>query len=187
LLVPVQALTPWVVVLTALLAADELTVPVDLEVELLSKVLRYDRNLTSRATDGISVLVMHVEGTGSKSVGRQVLDALSARKKLAAQEHTERLAPFTNPAELAALVKRDHIDVVVLAPGLAPQAAAIATALDGLDVLTVGTTAEGVREGTVLGFDLVAGRPHMFFNLTQARRQHADFKAEVLQLMTVYP
>ena len=39
----------------------------------------------------------------------------------------------------------------------------------------------------MLGFDLVSGKPRMLFNLGQSRRQGADFRAELLQLMTVFP
>jgi hypothetical protein len=46
--------------------------------------------------------------------------------------------------------------------------------------------ADYVPAGIVLGFDLVSGRPKLVVNLSQARRQHVDFRAEVLKLMKVY-
>ena len=184
----VQSLTPLVVLLAALLTTDEgPTVPVQLQVELLGKVLRYDRNLTHHATTGVAVLVVHVDGEGSTAVARQLLEALGNQPTLGGLAHTEKRVRFTTPEALAAQVKEQGIDVVLIAPGLSTQAAEVARALDGLEVLTVTTTADGVREGYVLGFVLAAGRPHMLFNLAQARRQRADFRAEVLQLMTVFP
>jgi YfiR/HmsC-like len=185
---PVQSLTPVVVLLAALLTADDQpTVPLQLEVELLGKVLRYDRNLALHTPTGVSVLVVHVDGEGSTAVARQLFEALGSQPTLGGLAHTEKRMLFSTPQALAAQVKEQGIDVVLFAPGLSNQAGELARALDGLEVLTVTTTASGVREGYVLGFELVAGRPHMLFNLAQARRQRTDFRAEVLQLMTVYP
>lgn len=184
----VQSLTPLVVLLAALLTADDQpTVPLQLEIELMGKVLRYDRNLALHTTTGVSVLVVHVDGEGSTAVARQLIEALGSQPTLGGLAHTEKRVLFTTPQALASQVKEQGIDVVLFAPGLSSQASELARALDGLEVLTVTTTASGVREGYVLGFELVAGRPHMLFNLAQARRQRTDFRAEVLQLMTVFP
>jgi len=184
----VQSLTPLLVLLTALLTAvDQPAVPVQLEVELLGKVLRYDRNLAAHTARGVSVLVVHVDGDGSTAVARQLVEALASQPTLADLPHTEKRVLFTTAQALAAQVKDQGVDVVFIAPGLTGQAPEISRALEGLEVLTVTTTADGVREGYVLGFELVSGRPHMLFNLAQARRQRTDFRAEVLQLMTVFP
>jgi len=175
-------------VLLALLSAEEQpVVPLELQAELLGKVLRYDRQFLTHASDGARVLVLHLDTPGSTGAARQALSALEAVAALGGVAHHEELGRFSSAEALAALVKERGFDVVVLAPGLASQAANISRALDGLAVLTVSTTPDGVREGFVMGFDLVAGKPRMLFNLGSARRQHADFRAEVLQLMTVFP
>jgi hypothetical protein len=175
--------------LLALLLAvdDQPTVPVELQAELLAKVLRYDRSYTARASEGATVLIVHLDEPGSAGVARQLLAALQAQPALGGVGHREELVRWTTTEALVELVRKRHADVVVFAPGLATQATALSTAFDGVAALTVSTTPQGVREGLVLGFDLVSGRPRMLFNLGQARRQRADFRAEVLQLMTVYP
>lgn len=90
----------------------------------------------------------------------------------------------TRPA-WAVLARERRATLIVFAPGLANKADALAAAFVGFDTLTVSSTPEGVRGGLVLGFDLVSGEPRLF-DLGQARRQRADFRAEILQLMTVF-
>jgi len=171
-----------------LLSADEQpVVPVELQAELLSKVLRYDRNFGARAGTDALVLIAHLDSPGSVSVARQLSLALQRQQALGGVAHHEELVRFSSAEALAAQVKERGAVVVVLAPGLAAQAPEVARALEGSQALTVTTSPDGVREGFVLGFDLVAGRPRMLLNLGRARRQHADFRAEVLQLMTVFP
>ena len=185
----VSALTTMV--LAGLIAAapgDRLAVPLELQAELLAKVVRYDRNFAPRVGAKARVLVVYApDAPESERVARLLTSALQAQQSIGGVAHEEELVPFVNAAKLAALARERKAALVVFAPGLAVHASAVATAFDGFDGLTVSTTPDGVREGLVLGFDLVSGRPRMLLNLTQSRRQHADFRAEVLQLMTVYP
>ena len=186
---PVSAVTTMV--LAGLIAAapgDRLAVPLELQAELLAKVVRYDRNFVHRVGDRARVLVVYApDSPESERVARMLTSALQAQRSIGGVAHEEELVPFVNVTKLAALARERKAALVVFAPGLAVHASALATAFDGFDGLTVSTTPDGVREGLVLGFDLVSGRPRMLLNLTQSRRQHADFRAEVLQLMTVYP
>jgi hypothetical protein len=166
---------------------DKAVVPPPLQVELLSKVLRYDRNFAGRAGAQARVLVVYVaEAPDSESVARQLMAALQAQPRLGGVVHQDALVAFQSVTALAQLIQQSDASLVLLAPGLSPRASALAAALDGAFCLTVSSTPEGVREGLVLGFDLLSSKPKMLFNLTQARRQHGDFGAEVLQLMTVF-
>jgi hypothetical protein len=177
--------------LLGLLAAspgDRALVPPGLQVDLVAKVLQYDRNFVAREAKPVAVLVVYApDSPESERVAKQFMTALQALEKFGGAPHTQELVPFANPAALAALVKARAASVVIFAPGLASQAEAVATAFNGLSCLTISSTPEGVREGLVLGFDLVSGRARMLFNLSQSRRQRADFQADVLRLMTVYP
>jgi hypothetical protein len=53
-------------------------------------------------------------------------------------------------------------------------------------VLSVAAVADYVREGIVLGFDVISGHPKLLFNLPQAKLQKVALKASVLKLMTVF-
>jgi hypothetical protein len=61
----------------------------------------------------------------------------------------------------------------------------MATALVGVDVLTAGATRSFVREGIVVGFDLVGGKPKLLVHLGQARKQNVKLTARFLNLVEV--
>lgn len=178
-------------VLSGLMAAapsDRLVVPVELQVDLLAKVLRYDRNFSSRVLDEVRVLVVHEpDDAESTRVAREYVAAIGAEAKLGGVKARAELVPFATEAELVARVKERKASVVVFAPSFASRAASLAAQFEGADCLTVSASPDGVREGLVLGFDLVSGKPRMLLNLSRSRRQGADFRAEVLRLMTVFP
>lgn len=168
--------------------SDRAVVPVELQAELLSKVLRYDRAFATRAGAELKVFVVHAPGSAeSQRIARALMTALGSLPRLGGVAHREELLAFVDPPALAALVKERRAGLVIFAPGLADQARAIGAAFDGLDCLTVSASPDGVKEGLVLGFDLVSSKPRMLFNLSQSRRQRTEFRAEVLQLMTVFP
>lgn len=168
--------------------ADTLVVPPELQVELLAKVLRYDRQFAARAGSEARVLVVHAPASpDSTHLAQELLAALGRTPKLGGLPHQDELVAFTTGAALLATVKEKKATVVLFAPELAGHAAALGALFTDCDCLTVSATPAGVREGFVLGFDLVSGKPRMLFNLGQSRRQGADFRAELLQLMTVFP
>ncbi len=165
---------------------DEAVVPPQLQAALLSRVLRYDREFASRE-QRVAVLVVHRESGASEATARQLVAALRSEPALGTAAHDEVLVPFVNLESLVKAIDRHAPRVVVFAPGFADASGPIANALAGRQVLTVSSTPRGIREGFVLGFDLVDGKPSMLFNLASARLQKADFRAEVIKLMKVVP
>lgn len=61
----------------------------------------------------------------------------------------------------------------------------VATALQGLRVLTVGTLPEHTKSGMVLSFAVRSGKPRVLVNLPQAHRQEVDFRADFLRMAEV--
>jgi hypothetical protein len=166
---------------------DEVAVPPRLQAELLVKVAPYDRNLATRAGDAVRVLVMSRPGhADSDATAAQFERALSGVETIGGLGARVETRPYAGAAALRALCARERASIVYLAGGFEPEAEAIADALAGLDLLSVGATAELVPRRIVLGFELTSGRPKLLVNLTQARRQNVAFRTDVLKLMKVY-
>jgi hypothetical protein len=168
--------------------ADESVVPPAVQAELLVKVAAYDRNFTARAGARAQILVVAKGGDDdSARVAGAVVKALGALPTIAGLPHDEAQIRFADAPALAATVRAKHAAVVYLATGFAEQeVAAVASALDGVDVLSVAAIAAYVPKGTVLGFDLVSGKPKLLVHLGQARKQKVAFGAEILKLMQVF-
>ncbi|MFX9089437.1 YfiR family protein, partial [Acinetobacter baumannii] len=77
------------------------------------------------------------------------------------------------------------VAIVYLAPGLENDTPAIATALNGLDVLSVGASGAHAKQGAVVAFDLEEGKPKIVVNLGQAKSQHVALRSEVLSLARI--
>lgn len=162
--------------------------PVALQVELLVKLAGYDKGLRARAGGDVRVLVVTRAGDqDSERLAEQLISSLSRVERIAELPHHESRVSCSVPSELVAICKAQGITIAYLTPELGSDAvAAIGEALDGVNVLTMTSSADLVRRGVVLGFDLVSAKPKLFLNLTQARRQGITMAAEVMKLMTIF-
>lgn len=170
------------------LAAEEVAVPVSVEADLTAKVAAYDKNFHERAGKRARVLIVFKAGdVTSEKVAGQMQNALGAVATIAGLPHDEEVFAYADAPKLSQSCKDKHAAIVYLSSGFSNgDMDAIASAMNGSDVLTVASLARYVPHGAVLGFDLVSGKPKLLVHLTQARRQHVDFKSDVLKLMKVY-
>jgi hypothetical protein len=168
-------------------AAENIAVPIRLQAELLAKVATYDRNFAARTGERVrTLLVMKERDPESGRAAAEMKSALASIPTIGLLPHDEELATYSDGAALAEMCRARKISIVYVAPGFSQQVDTIRETLGRLSVLTVGSIAEYVPNGIVLGFDLVSGRSKLLVNLTQARRQGIEFRAEILKLTKVY-
>ena len=167
--------------------AEEVVLPIAIQVELLVKVASYDRNFQQRAGERAQVYIFTKPGNGdSARVAAQVEAGLARASEIAGLPHDEAITPYRGPAELANLVRTNHAAIVFFGPGFREDIPAIKEALDGLDVLSVSAIPEYVEAGIVLGFNVASGRPELLVNLPQARKQKVALRSDALRLMKVF-
>jgi hypothetical protein len=181
-----------VVLTTALLGARgqaaEPSVPIERQVALMVATAGSDRNMYVRTNGKLNVLVVSKgQDGGTRRVVSTVLSALGARRGIAGMPHHDNSVSFSGAADLAEVVRAQRISLVFLTTSVENDVPAIARALEGVSVLTVAASADLVAKGAVIGFDLVSGRPQMFVNLEQAKRQKVEFEEVLLQRAKVVP
>lgn len=167
--------------------AEEVSVPVSLQVDLLLKVASYDKNLKRRAGERVLVLVLvNPREADSVRVAAQALAALSEAEDVIGLPVAALSVEYTDPSSLGRVADENHVAVLYVAPGFsAAELDDIARALDGRSVLSAGALAKYTERGTVLGFDLVGGKPKLLVHLERARRQKVELSSAVLKLMRV--
>jgi hypothetical protein len=133
------------------------------------------------------VLIAARPGSARSNLSAAVMKSELAKvERIGGLPHREVVLHFESPAALAARVRSDRAAIVYLTPGLEEHTPELRKALTGVDVLSVAAVAAAVPAGIVLGFELVSGKPKILHNLTQAKLQNVNFKADVLKLMKVY-
>jgi hypothetical protein len=164
-------------------ALADIGVPVQLQAHLVSKISAFDRNFAARAGGNARVLVVEKSGDDdSVDVGGLFASAVSSMRKVGGVDAQVDVLAFTTAVSLAERCRTERVSLVYLSTSLDANVGAIATALSGVDVLTVGATAAYAVHGAVVGFDLEEGKPRIVLNLTRAKAQNVSFRAELLKL-----
>lgn len=182
-----RALVAAAVALFASVAsADDVTVPVSLQLQLLARVATYDRSFAAQATAPAVVLVVVRRGNAESSRSAAQIEAgLRRTATLAGRPVTVERHDFASAAALRSAVQSRSAAIVYLTPGFAGDASAIGQSLDGLTVLSVSAVGADADNGIVLSFELVEARPKLVVNLRQARRQGVQFSSQFLRLARV--
>lgn len=165
-------------------AADPL--PAGLQADLLAKVAGYDKNLRARAGESAKIVILTKGGDEDARWAAQIKAALEGKDRIAGLPHAEQIIVAGKLEAVAAQCKADRAAIVIVSVSFLPDAAAIAAAFDGANVLTATPDQELTRRGVVLGFELVSGKPKLFLNQAIAGRQGVSMSAEVMKLMTVF-
>lgn len=167
-------------------SAQATAVPADIQAELISKLETYDRTFASRAGAVAQVLiVVHPGNSKSELSAADARAALGRVERLGGLPHRESVVPFAGADALAARCRSEQAAVVYITSGFEDDLDALRVALSTVQVLTVGSTADYVSHGVVLGFELESGRPRILINLEQAKLQGVSFPVDVLRLMKV--
>jgi YfiR/HmsC-like len=165
--------------------ADTL-VPIELQTQLLSRLVTFDRNFRGRARTTARVLIVQRDGDGdSTRIADLMARGLRERRQIGGVTVSVAVVAFTAGAALAERCRAESPSIVYFSTGLERDMPATAAALAGLDLLTVGANGAIAEQGAIVGFDLEEGRPRIVVNLARARAQHVDFKAELLKLSRI--
>jgi hypothetical protein len=166
-------------------AADEVSVPIELQVALLERIVRYERTFAAEATPVHVLVVSRSTSPESVRVSGQLVAGLRRAGTLGGRTVDAATLNYSTAAALRTEVGSSHARIVYLAAGLGEEIARITAALAGAGVITVSAVGADVDRGAIVGFELVSARPRIVVNLTVARSEQLQFNAQFLRLARV--
>ena len=119
-----------VLCLTGRVGAEDVVVPISLQMELMLKVATYDKNLRQRAGDAVRVAVLlEVDNPDSVRSGAQALKALSAVSELEGLPLERTSTSYSDGPALARTIRESRVSLLYVTPGFGEEElAAIARA-----------------------------------------------------------
>jgi hypothetical protein len=168
-------------------AAQEMAVPVDLQIPLLIKILSFDRNLGDR-TVVLGVLYQR-KYRASANVANEVRDAVKRLPRESAGGRPVRAVPIDldDTPSLASALERHGVTVLYVAPLRSADLRALAAATRSSQVITVTGVPAYVETGLAIGVGVRGERPEIVINLVASRAEGADLGAQLLKLARIVP
>jgi hypothetical protein len=160
------------------LAAQEVPVPVRVQVPLLLRILSFDRNLARRRAGDLVVAVLYQSRNRSSLAIAEEVTVL-----LGSLSGTEAVGiDLDKVTDLRAALAQSGGQVLYVSPLRGVEISGIVRVSRGAGVTTVTGVPRYVEEGISIGLDLKAERPEIVVNLEGARAEGADFTAQLLKL-----
>jgi hypothetical protein len=171
---------------TGLVQADDPSVPLQLQVDFTAKILEYVQDPPAVSLDRVRIGIVVNQGSAeSTRAGAELKVAFGRLGTIGGRAHEQSIVDWSGAAPLIADSRRQGLTVLYFTPGLGAQVQMVARALDGQRLMTIAAVDSYVRDGVLLGFELVSGHPKMIFNLAQSKRQGVVLRAAVMKLMRI--
>ncbi|MDH3455509.1 MAG: YfiR family protein [Gemmatimonadota bacterium] len=168
--------------------AQEMAVPVELQLTVLSRVLSYDRRLTSRAERTLVMGVIYQPQVRLSVRTKDEVMAWALRNADAISKQFDlQCVPIalTDTTDLRMAIKRNRVDVLYVAPLRAVNVEHITGVTRQEEVLTITGVVSYVHSGIALGVGQVASRTRVLVNLPASKDEGSDFTAQLLAVSQV--
>jgi hypothetical protein len=172
---------------TVVLCAQEMVVPVKLQLALLLKVLTFDRNLKQRAGDELAIAICYQhEYEKSLKVKDELLRVIKVSPVDRIGDIPLRFSSIDiGKDDLAKAISKDDVDVLYLTPLRDIAIQKITTVSRARKTRTLTGVPDYVKSGLAVGIGLREEKPLIIINLPAAKAEGADFSSQLLKLAKV--
>lgn len=167
---------------------EGITAPLELQYQLLLKILTFDRNLKKRAGNEIVLGIAYESGYQESLKAKDEL--LKAASELGNQKVGDlpvRFVPIAVKEEggLAAQLRQEHINILYVAPMRNLDVGVFAAVCQAMGIMSLTGVPSYIERGISFGFDLQGGKLGIIVNLPSAKAEGTDFSSKLLHLVRV--
>lgn len=179
----------WLLVSSFVLSsrAQDAAVPIALQIELVGRLLWYERGLQKSSEQQLRALILErPRDPVSARMAAQLATQLSGATLGGRQVALSRVS-YESVEQVAKAAQQQRAYLAWLTAGFGELSGELGRALGARGVLTISSHGPDTARGVVLGFELASGKPRIMLNLNQARAQKLDFSAQLLRVVKVVP
>jgi hypothetical protein len=166
-------------------AAQDMSVPVEVQVPLLLKILTFDRTLAAKGHDSLVIGVVF-QGHYRTSIGvaDEVSRALATAGRNPNAGRVLRVVTIDldESGPLGATLAREGVQALYVTPLRAVATSAVTAATRERQVISLTGVTRYVEEGLAVGLDANGERPQIVINLAASRAEGAAFAGQLLKL-----
>jgi len=176
--------------LTSHVNAQEMAIPVGTQVELIVKILSFDRSLKPALGGKIVMGVLYQSKLRSSTDAMEEVVGTSTELPADGFDSSRiQCVPLelTSMTDLERELDLNQIDVLYLTPMRAVEISSILRVTASRRILTLTGVPDYVEEGVSVGIGIRGDRPLIMVNLQSTKREGADFNSHLLKLAKIVP
>ena len=180
-----RLLLPLLLLLPLPSVAQTMTVDADRQVQILLKVLTYDRQFETKSKPRLKVGIVYV---ASDPASVKAADEIGTTLKKYEDKTVKKIpitfvmVEYTTPAAVEQKVKAEGVSLLYVAPGNTKNLSELVR----ISQLHKVTSATGVREyvdkGVAVGVGFERDKPRIYINLASCKSEGSEFDASLLQI-----
>ncbi len=170
-------------------AAQGGSLPADMQVALISKILRFDRHLERYGGEVVLAFLYQAGNRESGRLANELNEAARGVHGVGPGRQTLRtvLLPYRAGTDLRAELKGEGVALLYLAPMRAVDLRELVEQAHAAGVLTISGEPDPIQAGVAIGLQERGPRPAVSIRLGSARRVGSDFDSRLLALADVQP
>jgi hypothetical protein len=166
--------------------AQEMSVPLDIQVQLMVRVFSFDRAMAERVKDGLTVGILYQERyRTSANTADEVEDLLRQTDWLPGGRPDVVRIRWEGRADAERQMREHRVRILYIAPLRSVDIPAIGEVCAALRIPAFTGVPDFVDEGISLGVTRRGGKAAILVNLPSARRAGADLSSQLLHIAEV--
>ncbi len=168
--------------------AQEIQVPVKIQVPIFLKILAFDKNLMKQAGNEIVIGILYQRKyMKSRLIKDEIISELEKLGQIELLGLPLRYVAvdFKNAENLERIIDEGNIDIIYVTPLRAVDIGEIAEVTRKKKVLTFSSVPDYVEAGLSVGLGVKGEKPRIIINLSAAKAEGTDFSSRLLMLAKV--
>jgi uncharacterized protein DUF4154 len=180
-----RLLLPLLMLLPLPSVAQTMTVEADRQVQILMKVLTYDRQFEAKAGPMLTIGIVYVAADpDSVKAADQIGTTLKgySDKPIKKIPFTFKMIEYTTPAAVEQKVKAEGIDLLYVAPGNTKNLVDLIRISQQHKITTATGVLDYVGKGVAIGVGIERDKPRIHINVASSKSEGSEFDASLLQI-----
>jgi len=168
--------------------AQEMPVPVNLQLPLFTKILTFDKNLAPHGNDSLRIAIVYQKlyrySDNTQQEFLNVVEMLELRQ-IKGIPVVFMSYDLQTTIELRKYFSEQKIDIIYIAPLRAAPVSEITEISRDLNILSLSGVTDYMKQGVSVGLDIKGDKPEILINQTNSKQESADFSSRLLNLVKI--
>lgn len=170
------------------LVAQDIAVPVDVQLPLFFKIFAYDKNFNLKIGAQLDIVIVYqkkfITSMNIKNSVQSILES-DNYKVYNSLPVTVKSVSIESVSELDNYLRKNNADVLYLAPLRALNISELAEITRARKILTITGVPQYVEQGLSVGIGIKNEKPQIIINLTASKSEGSNFSSQLLKLAKV--